>query len=158
ERITARAARELEALPGVRDVGAHVGRAVTGDQAVGTGSGQLWISIDRDADYDRTLRSIRNVVGGYPGIRARVETYESDRMRGVLAPADHRLAVHVYGEDYGVLRRQAGKVRKVVSGVEGVADPRILTPARQPTLQIEPNIAVARRYGLKPGDVRRAAG
>jgi Cu/Ag efflux pump CusA len=159
ERITTRATRELQSLPGVRDAGAHVGRAVTGDQAIGTGSGQIWVSIDRSADYDKTLRSIRGVVGGYPGLRGRVETYESDRTRGVLTPADHRLVVRLYGEDYGVLSREARNVSQVVSGVKGVeADPRILTPATQPTLQIEPSITEARRYGLKPGDVRRAAG
>src|SRR5262245_20390257 len=34
-RITSRVAAELRSLPGVRNVGAHVGRAVTGDPGVG---------------------------------------------------------------------------------------------------------------------------
>jgi Cu/Ag efflux pump CusA len=34
DRITALATRELRAIPGVRDVGAHVGRAITSDQVV----------------------------------------------------------------------------------------------------------------------------
>ena len=158
QRITARATRELESLRGVREVGAHVGRAVTGDQAIGTGSAQMWVSIDAKADYDSTLRSIGEVIGGYPGLRGRVETYESDRTRGVLTPTGDQLVVRVYGENYGVLAKQANKVRQAVSGVKGVHDPKLLTPATQPTLQIEPNLAAARAYGLKPGDVRRAAG
>jgi Cu/Ag efflux pump CusA len=158
QRITTRATRELASVKGVRDVGAHVGRAVTGDEAVGTGSGQIWVSIDRHADYDKTLRSIRSVVGGYPGVRGQVETYESDRTRGVLTPANNDLVVRVYGEDYAVMRQQAEKVRGAIAGVDGVGTSQILSPAVQPTLQIEPNIALARRYGLKPGDVRRAAG
>src|SRR5204863_190325 len=105
--------------PGVNDVGAHIGRAVTGDEAVGTGSGQMWVSLDRKADYGKTVQAVRNVVGGYPGMRARVFTYESDRIRGVLTPADHRLVVRLYGEDYGVLQQQAAKVRQVVSRVDG---------------------------------------
>jgi len=40
-RITTRMSRELRALPGVRNVGAHVGRAVTGDQVVGINSSQI---------------------------------------------------------------------------------------------------------------------
>ena len=38
-RITALAGRELRSIPGVRDVGAHVGRAITGDQVVGVNAG-----------------------------------------------------------------------------------------------------------------------
>ena len=158
QRITTRAARELQTVPGVRDVGAHLGRAITGDQAVGAASGEMWVSIDRNADYGRTLRAVRAVAGGYPGLRARVETYESDRTRDVLAPADHQLTVRLYGEDYGVLRREAEKVRTAVGRIDGVGRPQVTGPAQQPTLQIVPDIAAARQHGLKPGDVRRAAG
>src|SRR3954451_420454 len=158
ERITTRAAREIGAVPGVRDVGAHIGRAVTGDQAIGSGSGEMWVSIDRNADYDRTLRAVRAVAGGYPGLRAQVETYESDRTQDVLTPIDHRLTMRLSGENYGVLEREAERVRGAMAGIDGVKDPRVIRPAQQPTLQIVPVIAAARRYGLKPGDVRRAAG
>ena len=81
DRITRRASAELRSVPGVRDVGAHIGRAVSGDQAVGTGSGEMWVTMDDSADYDATLGSIRDVVGGYPGVRGRVLTYESERSR-----------------------------------------------------------------------------
>jgi Cu/Ag efflux pump CusA len=158
ERITARATRELKALPGVRDVGAHIGRAVTGDEAIGTGSGDIWVSLDKHADYAATLRAVRDVVSGYPGVRGQVLTYESDRSRGVLTPADNGLLVRVFGEDYGVLHRQADRVRSLVAGVKGTHNARVLPPDEQPTLQVEANIAAARRYGLKPGDIRRAAG
>jgi Cu/Ag efflux pump CusA len=158
QRITARATRELEALPGVRDAAAHIGRAITGDQAIGSGSGEMWVSIAPNADYDATLRSINDVVHGYPGMRGRVVTYENDRTQGVLTPADNNLVVRLSGVDYGILRKQADQVRKVVSGVDGVQPPRVLSPAEQPTLQIEAKIGAARRHGLKPGDVRRAAG
>ena len=45
DRIVARASSELRAIPGVRNVGAHVGRAVFGDQVVGINSAELWVSI-----------------------------------------------------------------------------------------------------------------
>ncbi len=67
-RITALASRELRSVPGVRDVGGHVGRAVTGDQIVGANSGELWVSIDPGADYDATVAAVKRVVDGYPGL------------------------------------------------------------------------------------------
>jgi Cu/Ag efflux pump CusA len=157
-RITTRATRELRAVRGVRDVGAHLGRAVTGDQAIGTGSGEIWVNIDPKANYDATLRSVRDVVSGYPGVHGRVLTYETDRTQGVLTPAKDEVLTRVYGEDYGVLRQQADRVGAAMSDVKGVGASHVVAPVEQPTVQIEAKIAAARRYGLKPGDVRRAAG
>ena len=158
ERITARAGAELRAIPGVQDAGGHVGRAVTSDQAVGTGSGETWLTIDRSADYDATLSSIRRVVGGYPGLRGTVLTYESDRTQGVLTKADHAIVVRVYGQELGTLRRKAQEMRQVLSHVAGLRDLRVQSPPMQPTLLIEADLAAARRHGIKPGDIRRAAG
>jgi Cu/Ag efflux pump CusA len=157
DRITARATAELRAVPGVRTVGAHVGRAVTSDQPVGTGSGELWVTMAGSADYHRTARAIQRVVGSYPGIRGTVLTYENERSRDVLGRPDDGLVVRVFGQEIGVLDRQAQRVRDMISGVSGVQRARVQSPVMQPTLQIEVDLATARRYGIKPGDVRRAA-
>ena len=42
-------------------------------------------------------------------------------------------------------------------GVNGVADPQLALPVEEPTVEIEVDLAKAERYGIKPGDVRRAA-
>src|SRR5207253_9962210 len=53
-RISGRVSRELQSIPGIRDVGTHVGRAIQGDQIVNVSSAELWVSIDPAADYDKT--------------------------------------------------------------------------------------------------------
>jgi Cu/Ag efflux pump CusA len=156
-RITSRAAAELRTVPGVREVAAHVGRAITSDQVVGSGSGEIWVTMKGSADYGRTLAAIREVAAGYPGVRSSVLTYEGDRTRGVLTPADGGLTVRMYGQDLGVLERQATRVRGVVAGVGGVRDARVRRTPVQPTLQVTVDLAAARRQGVPPGDVRRAA-
>jgi Cu/Ag efflux pump CusA len=155
-RITARAVGELRTTPGVRDAGAHVGRAVTGDQTVGTGSGEIWVTMQPDAGYDATLAAIRRVVTGYPGLRGRVMTAETERSQGAFAAADDGFTVRLYGQDLGVLHARAEDLRRVLAGVEGVRDPRVLAPAMQPTMEVEVDLASAERHGIKPGDVRRA--
>ena len=52
-------ASELRAVPGVRNVGTQVGQAVLGDQAVGSDSAEMWVTIDRSADYDETVAAVR---------------------------------------------------------------------------------------------------
>ncbi|MCI0688556.1 MAG: efflux RND transporter permease subunit, partial [Sporichthyaceae bacterium] len=74
-RITERAIAELRQTPGVRAVGAHVGRAVSSDQVVDTDSGAIWLTIDPAANYPATVDAIKQVVAGYPGMDSEVHTY-----------------------------------------------------------------------------------
>ena len=156
-RVTALAGRELRSLPGVRDVDAHVGRAVTGDQVVGANSAELWVSIDPAANYDRTVAAIRQVVDGYPGLSRGIQTYSQERVREILTTTRDDVVVRIYGEDLNSLERQGRKVRQALSGIDGITRARVALPVEQPSLQIRVDLRKAERYGIKPGDVRRAA-
>jgi len=156
-RITAQVSGELRSVPGVRNVGGHVGRAITSDQVVGVNAGELWVSLDPDADYDATTAAVQDVVDGYPGIYRDVLTYPEERIREALTGADEEIVVRLYGQDLDVLRRRADEVRLAVSRVDGVVDPHVDLQAEEPTVEIEVNLAAAERHGIKPGDVRRAA-
>jgi CzcA family heavy metal efflux pump len=177
-RILTGLSRDLRAVRGVRDVGGHLGRAVTGDQVVDVNSSELWVKVDRNADYDATRASVQRVVDGYPGFKRSVLTYAKQRIRDVAATDDRQaddapartadldvltgaerrpLVVRVFGEDLGVLRQQGERIRQVLSTVDGVVDPRVERFVEQPTVAIEVDLARAQRYGIKPGDVRRNA-
>jgi Cu/Ag efflux pump CusA len=67
------------------------------------------------------------------------------------------MTVRLYGEDHAVLRVEAEKLRQSLTNVSGVADPRVLLPIDEPTLEIEVDLNSAQRFGVKPGDVRRSA-
>ena len=54
--LTAQVSRELGAIPGVEDVGGHVGRALTGDRS-STSTPAPSLSRSAAADYDATQRS-----------------------------------------------------------------------------------------------------
>jgi Cu/Ag efflux pump CusA len=157
DRLTALASRELRAVPGVRSVGANVGRALLSDQVVAANSAELWVGIDAGADYGATTRAVRAVVNGFPGIRAQLTTYPEQRLREVQAGSDKALVVRVYGRDYGVLQAKADEVAGIVGRVEGVSAPRVSTPVFEPTVEVEVDIPKAAAAGLKPGDARRAA-
>src|SRR6185369_4369445 len=61
-RITQRASRELRAIPGVANFGAHVGRAITGDEPYGVNFTENWVSVDKEADLDETRTRIEEAV------------------------------------------------------------------------------------------------
>jgi CzcA family heavy metal efflux pump len=156
-RITARMSNEIRIIPGVLNVGGHAGRALLSDQVVGTEASELWITLDPKADYDTTRASIDEVVRGYPGLNRDVVTYPSARIDQVLGGSNDPITVRIFGQDLGILRRKAEEVKQVLSGVDGIEDPRIAAQSEEPTLEIEVDLDAAERYELVPGDVRRAA-
>jgi CzcA family heavy metal efflux pump len=155
-RILSRACAELKTIPGVRNCGSQVGRAVTGDQVVGINSGELWLSIDPAADYHATLTAVREVTDSYPGLFDQVETYEPERLGGALTGPDHDVVVRIYGNDFAALRQKTEEVRQLVSEVDGVVETQVATPIEEPQIEIEVKLATAERYQMSPGDVRRA--
>jgi len=156
-RITTLASRELRSIPGVRNVSANMGRAILSDKRKNINSGELWVSIDPKADYDATVAAVREVAAGYPGLSPEVLTNLQAKLRQELSGTGESLVVRVYGEDMKIIRRKAEEVQKVLAGVAGVVDARVQYPEEMPTLEIEVNLDKAKHYGLKPGDVRRAA-
>jgi CzcA family heavy metal efflux pump len=156
-RIVTQASSELRAIPGVRNVGAHVGRALFGDRVVGINSAELWVSIDPQADYNATVASIQVVVDGYAGLDRQVQTYLQQSLDQPQTSASHALTVRVLGEDHDVLREQGENMQQVLAGIDGVVDPQVLYPIEEPAVEIEVDLDSAQRFGVKPGDVRRAA-
>jgi Cu/Ag efflux pump CusA len=156
-RITALATRDLQAVPGVRDVGSHVGRALLGDQSVNVNAAEMWVSLDGDANYVRTVAAIRSTVSRYPGMGADVSTYPADQVAGADTGVHGPLVVRVYGYDLDGLVAKAGDVRDLLTNVRGVVSPTVEAQPIEPVVQIQVNLPAAQRYGVTPGDVRRAS-
>jgi Cu/Ag efflux pump CusA len=156
--IMAEAVDAVGSLRGVRDVGAHVGRAVTSDQVVNVNSGEMWVTVDPSADYDATIAAVDDTMGGFDEISHEVTTYSEQRVSEVLGQrrADD-LVVRVYGEDPAVLEATAEDVRANVADIDGVVEPAIEAPPVEPAIEIEVDLAAAEANQIKPGDVRRAA-
>ncbi len=115
KRITIQASKELRAIPGVRNFGAHIGQALSGDEVVGVNFGENWISVDPDG-------RLRQNAGLHPGGGRRVpravyrdvQTYLKERIREVLTGASEAIVVRIYGEDLEVLRGTADEVLEMM--------------------------------------------
>ena len=156
-RVSQLACKELMTIPGVNNCGSHIGQAFNADEVVGVYFGENWISVDPAVDYDETLAAVQEVVDGYPGIVRDVQTYLKERIREVLTGTGYAVVVRVYGDDLAVLREQADKVKTILGGIEGAMGAKVALQANIPQINVEVNLDAANRYGLKPGDVRRAA-
>ena len=139
----------------MRNCGSHIGQALLSDEIYGVYFGENWISVSEDVDYDKTLDSVHRTVEGYPGLYRDVQTYLRERIKEVLTGTSESIVVRIFGPDLEVLRAKADEVADAVSGVEGAIDVSPDFAEDLPHVEVELDLAAARRHGLKPGDVRR---
>jgi len=155
--IVLAASRELRAIPGVRNFGSHIGQALLGEEIAGVDFGENWVSIDPSADYDETVGAIEEVAAGYPGLFRNVETYLNERIDEVLTGSSDAIVVRVYGPDLAVLRTKTEEIESALAKIDGIDHVHRDLLVEIPQIEVEVDLAAAQRYGIKPGDVRRAA-
>jgi len=155
ERITIRASKELRSIPGVRNFGAHIGRAEVSDEVVGPNFTELWISLDQDVNYGRTVDKIQEVVDGYPGLYRDLLTYLRERIKEVLTGAAATLVVRIYGENLDILRQKAEEVRAAIADTKGVIDLKVQPQIMVPQVEVHFHPEAGVQFGLTAGEVRR---
>jgi CzcA family heavy metal efflux pump len=155
-RITIAASKDLRAIKGVRNLGAHIGRAEVADEVVGPDFTELWISLDPNVDYDETIHKAQAVVDGYPGLTRDLLTFLRERVKEVLTGASASVVVRIFGPDLDVLRDRAAAVGATLKDVPGVSALKVesLTLVPQITVKLRPESAAL--HGLTAGKVRQA--
>src|SRR5204862_7415417 len=156
-RITQSVGAELAAIPGVRRVGGHIGRAITSDRVSSPNTASLWVSLKDRAGYEETVAAVKKVAKGYPGIDTDVMTYSEQRLNEAKESGDEPVVVRLYGQDLDVLRQQAETVKGALGDVKGLTNLHADLPRLEPTVQIEVDLEKAKVAGIRPGDVRRSA-
>jgi Cu/Ag efflux pump CusA len=141
----------------VQSFGSHIGQAFLGEEVAGVNFGENWITIDPNVDYDKTLEAVQTVVNSYPGLYHNVETYLNERIEEVLTGAQEPIVVRIYGQDLGVIRSKGQEIQAKLAGIPGIKDDHMDLQVDEPQIQVEVDLARAAQYGLKPGDIRRAA-
>lgn len=157
KQILAQTNQELLTIPGIRNVSTHIGRAITGDQAVGINSAQIWIGLDPATDYDATVSTIRDVIAGYSWFNADIQTYQPKRLKDTLEGVEQDLVVRVYGQKLEVLDGKANEIRQSIAGIDGIAKARVESRTNESQVEITVDLAATEHYETTPGEVRRQA-
>jgi CzcA family heavy metal efflux pump len=155
--ITSDITAQLRSIPGVRNVASHAGRAVTGDKVVNVNTSELWVSLDSNADYGRTVSAVKGVLADYKDLDRDVLSYTQARLKQYKEGADEPIVVRVYGNEQGVLEDKAKEVGQELAKIDGLSNLHVELPVVERALEVEVDLDRAKEYGIKPGDVRRAA-
>ncbi len=156
-RMSIQASRELRAISGVRNFGSHIGQALLADEVNGVNFAENWISVDPKVDYDKTVGAIEAVVSGYPGMFHNVETYLNESIDEVLSGSKETFDVRIYGPNLKGIREKAEEVEHGLRDIPGIEALHVQLQSDVPEIQVSVDLAKAQRYGVKPGDVRRAS-
>ena len=158
DREVAQLQRELLAIPGVADVGSHIGTAPLGEEINGVNFSESWLSLSPGADYPKVLAQVRAVAAGHPGAFSDVQTYLHERIDEVLTDGTtDDIVVRVYGSDVSRLGALGNQLAAVLARVPGLTDVHPAALEFIPQVDVQVNLAAARSYGLTPGVIRRAA-
>jgi Cu/Ag efflux pump CusA len=155
-RITVAASKELRSVPGVRNFGAHIGRAEVADEVVGPNFTELWISLDPEVDYQPTVAKVQEIVDGYPGLYRDLLTYLRERIKEVLTGASASIVVRVFGPELHVLRAKAEEVGAALKDVRGISALKVEPQTLVPQVQVRLRAEATASFGLTPAAVRGA--
>jgi Cu/Ag efflux pump CusA len=155
-RVLNRAVNQLATLPGIKNIGSHIGRAITSDKVANVNAGEIWLTIAPDADYGATVKAIKAQIDDYAGLDLKLQTYQQ-KQADAMKSAAKDVVVRVYGEEGSQLNTQADVVKSALAKVGGLSDLAIELPDQEPAVEVQVNLAAAQKVGLKPGDVRRQA-
>lgn len=156
-RITIRASKELRSIDGVRNFGAHIGRAKVADEVVGPNFTELWISIDEEAPYDETVAKVQEVVDGYPGLYRDLLTYLTERIKEVLSGASGAIVVRIYGPNLDELRGTAEEVAAAMKDIEGVSSLKVEQQVLVPQILVKFLPEKMAEFGLTPAEIINAS-
>jgi CzcA family heavy metal efflux pump len=154
-RTTERVSKELMAIPEIRNAGAHIGRAEVADEIVGANFGEIWVSVDDDADHEAAVAAIEATIARYPGLYRDVQTYLREAVDEVLTGGHSELVVRVYGPELDVLEQRANEIADGLRSISGTRDVAVelMTPA--PQIEIRPKSVAAEVFGLSNAELRR---
>ncbi len=155
KKVSVAACQDLREIPGVRNCGAHIGQALLSDEVYGAYFGENWVSVSKEVDYDDTYQKITDTVDSYPGMQRDVQTYLRERVKEVLTGSSGAVVVRIFGPDPRKLTELADVTLKAIGDTPGLIEAAAALQKEIPQIEVELDLAKARQYDLKPGDIRR---
>ncbi len=157
KRIVSRLQQKLLTVPGVTHVGSHIGQALLGEEIAGPEFSEQWITLSPKANLALTTQRVRDVADSFPGTFVDLTTYLHERIDETISSTSEDLVARISGPDFGTLQKLAAKVTGALRAVDSLEDVHPQSQGFIPQIQETVDARAAARYGLTPGEVRRAA-
>jgi len=157
DEIGRRVEQIMLAEPDVVATARRTGRAALDEHVQGVEAAEIDVGL-REAGRPRAelLAALRRAFAALPGTNVTIGQPISHRIDHMLSGTRANIAVKVFGDDLGTLRRLGERVREAVSRVAGVVDLSLEQQMDVPVVRFVLNRTAIARYGLHPSDVAEA--
>ena len=145
------------AQPEVVATARRTGRAEYDEHVQGVEAAEIDVGL-RETGRPRAalLADLRRGFSTLPGTNVTIGQPISHRIDHMLSGTRANIAVKVFGDDLGTLRRLGERVREAMSGVRGVVDLSLEQQMDVPVVRFVLNRSAIARYGLRADDVAEA--
>jgi CzcA family heavy metal efflux pump len=155
-RISRMAEVLMSGVPEARTIARRTGRAEGDEHVLEVNTTEIEFELDASArSKAEILADIRARLATLPGVGVSVGQPISHRIDHILSGVQAQIAIKIFGDDLGVLRRLAGEVRDAVIAVPGMADVQVERVTLVPQIHVRFDRAKCAAYGLRPGEAAR---
>jgi Cu/Ag efflux pump CusA len=157
DEIGRRVEKILLSEPEVVATARRTGRAEYDEHVQGVEAAEIDVGL-RETNRPRAelLTALRRQFSTLPGTNVTIGQPISHRIDHMLSGTRANIAVKVFGDDLGTLRRLGERVRAATATVPGVVDLSLEQQMDVPFVRFVLNRPAIARYGLRPGDVAEA--
>ena len=157
DEIGRRVEQILLSQPEVVATARRTGRAEYDEHVQGVEAAEIDVGL-KETTRSRAdlLAELRRQFSTLPGTNVTVGQPISHRIDHMLSGTRANIAVKVFGDDLGTLRRLGERVRQTMQGVRGVADLSLEQQMDVPFVRFVLNRPMIAQYGLRPADVAEA--
>lgn len=153
--------RRVEAIllsqPEVVATARRTGRAEYDEHVQGVEAAEIDVGLrETDRPREQLLAELRRQFATLPGTNVTVGQPISHRIDHMLSGTRANIAIKVFGDDLGTLRRLGERVRSTIESVPGVVDLSLEQQMDVPFVRFILNRSAIAGYGLRPGDVAEA--
>ena len=117
----------------------RTGRAELDEHVMGVNISEYVMTLNPDSPLTREqlIEKLSHAVEDIPGVETEVEQPIAHLISHMLSGVTAQIAIKLYGEDLGVLRRKADEIKTAIEDVEGIASPVVEQQQLVPQLRIE---------------------
>lgn len=142
-------------VPEVEYVSRRTGRAELDEHVEPVSNSEIEVELKEKPERtrDEILADIRTKLDLLKGVSVNIGQPISHRLDHLLSGVRAQVAIKLFGNDLTDLRTNAGKIKEVISKIDGVVDAQIEKQVLVPQLTIKVNRDALQRYGIQAGKI-----
>ncbi|MDD0812179.1 CusA/CzcA family heavy metal efflux RND transporter [Curvibacter sp. RS43] len=155
-RMEMAAMKTISEVPGVRMVVSKLGRGESPADPAGPNESDPIVLLDPKSErsQDEIDEDIRQRLSTIPGVQIVLSQPISERVDEMVTGVRSQLAIKVFGDELGELKRVSEQVARILKSVSGSRDIRIERLSGQQALTVDIDRKAIARHGLNVADVQ----